>query len=334
MDQNFEHIRRIDIELHSFCNRTCEWCPNKTYLRNKQVRMEDWLFEKIIKELKEAKFGVHRRFWGKQNTAEPNGIDYQRKFTNDQPVLSFLGYMEPMADMKNFRSKLKYAIEHLPKHIEFLSHTNGDYLKKENLEDLPLTTLGIMDYDNMGSKYWAEKLTELGCLVMDSDQLDPDTAVLALHKSINNIRVVSNWTENVQIENRAGVLGKDEEVIKMLGWRNDAEKRVVPCAEPTYFMNITYDGYVMPCCHMRADIPEHKDYILGNVKDQSLLEIYFSEKAKDFREKLSVENGDYPDPCKNCQKHRSGTFADAPNGFEYLGARYRDNKIHEEVKFT
>ena len=312
----FEHIRRVDIELHSFCNRTCEWCPNKTYLRNKQVRMEDWVFEKIIQELKMFGFGSQKRFWDH----DANGYNYDRMFSNDQPILSFLGYMEPMADMKNFRTKVNYAVEHLPNHVEFLSHTNGDYLKKENLEDLHLTTLGIMDYDSLGKEYWIDKLTELGCLVMEDELLDDHGFVLAMHKTINNIRVTTNWTENIEIENRAGVLKKDEEVIKMLGWRNDAEKRTSPCAEPTYFMNITYDGNVMPCCHMRSDIPMHEDYILGNVKENTLQEIYYSEKAEKFREKLTVPMGDYPEPCKNCQKHRSGTFTDAPNGFKYYGS--------------
>jgi len=310
---SFEHIRRIDIELHSFCNRTCEWCPNKTYLRNKQVRMEDWVFEKVINELAESGFGTKRRFM-------EDGVNFERTFTNDQPILSFLGYMEPMADMKNFRSKLKYAIENLPPNIEFLSHTNGDYLTKENLEDLPLTTLGVMDYDNLGPEYWANKLTELGCLVMEDENINSQGYVLAIHKLINNIRVTTNWTENSELENRAGALSKDEDVIKMMGWRNGAEKRTTPCAEPTYFMNITYDGNVMPCCHMRSDIPMHEDYILGNVKENTLQEIYYSEKAEKFREKLTVPMGDYPDPCKNCQKHRSGTFTDAPNGFKYYGS--------------
>ena len=55
-------------------------------------------------------------------------------------------------------------------------------------------------------------------------------------------------------------------------------------------------------------------------EENTLEEIYYSEKAEEFRQKLSVEMGHYPDPCKNCQKHRSGTFTDAPNGFKYYGS--------------
>jgi len=121
-----------------------------------------------------------------------------------------------------------------------------------------------------------------------------------------------------------------DESLRELKWKNNREKRIVPCPEPTYFINITYDGYVMPCCHLRADIPEHQEFILGNVKDDTLEDIYYSDKAKKFRERLTVENGDYPEPCKYCQKIRGLKCSKAPNGFDWLGKRYQGNKINEK----
>ena len=44
------HIRRVDIEFHSYCNRLCEWCPNKTLRRDfDDIEMQDELYTKILK---------------------------------------------------------------------------------------------------------------------------------------------------------------------------------------------------------------------------------------------------------------------------------------------
>lgn len=326
---SLEFIRRVDIELHSFCNRTCEWCPNKTYLRNKQVRMEDWVFNKIIDELVKFKFGKDRLFVNPPVSILKEERSFSRLITENQPIVSFLGYMEPMADMNNFREKVRIAHEKLPPHVELLSNTNGDYISRKNLENLFLTTLNIMDYDCKGREYWTEKLTEAGCLVVK----DTSICLFALHKTLGNIRVSLDWPKHHSLENRAGALSKnDKEFIETsVVWKNNLEKRIVPCPEPTYYMNITYNGNVMPCCHIRDDIPIHEDYILGNVKENTLEEIYNSEKAVKFRNRLTVENGDYPTPCKNCQKIRHNSCSGAPNGFNYIGSRYSGNKINNNI---
>lgn len=101
------------------------------------------------------------------------------------------------------------------------------------------------------------------------------------------------------------------------------EPRVIPCAEPTYYLNISYDGSVMPCCHMRPDNPEHQQYILGNIKDQSIIEIYYSEKAQNFREQVRTRNNNnLPEPCKRCHKYRDGKISGSPDGWTYKGLEY------------
>jgi radical SAM protein with 4Fe4S-binding SPASM domain len=330
MDE-LRHIRRVDIELHSFCNRTCDWCPNKTYLRNKQTIMEDWLFTKILKELNEFGFGQDRQFANRRTNLTSNKL-YYRNFTENQPVVSFLGYMEPMSDIKLLKRRVKEASDTLNNFVELVSNTSGDYISKKNLEGLLLTTLNVMDYDCKGKDYWQNKLKESGCLIVEDDNIDYN-GVLALHKTIGNIRVQTDWPKKWLIENRAGVLSKEEPALIKMNWKNNSEERKVPCVEPTYFINITYDGNVMPCCHLRSDIPMHQDYILGNLKEQTLKEIFYSEKAKAFRERLSKENGDYPETCKNCQKIRNDVCTGGPNGFDYIGQRYSNNTINENVFF-
>jgi radical SAM protein with 4Fe4S-binding SPASM domain len=108
------------------------------------------------------------------------------------------------------------------------------------------------------------------------------------------------------------------------------QKRITPCPESDYFITIAYDGSVMPCSCMRPDNPEHQKYILGNVKDNTLLEIYHSKKAEEFRRIIRQADGDYPDPCKYCQKIRYENCMDAPTRFNFIGFDYL-NKHSEKA---
>ena len=73
------------------------------------------------------------------------------------------------------------------------------------------------------------------------------------------------------------------------------------CLYPTYGIYIDYDGGVFGCCQMRGDLDIHKDYVLGNVYNTPIKEIFNSKKATEFRKLLSSDNWkEYPTPCKRC----------------------------------
>ena len=70
------HINRIDIEFHSKCNRTCEWCPNSFLDRISEDKILDKnVYTKLLKDLKANNFGT---------------MTYN---TNSRgPIISFIGY--------------------------------------------------------------------------------------------------------------------------------------------------------------------------------------------------------------------------------------------------
>lgn len=328
--EDLRHIRRVDIETHSNCNRSCNWCVQNQYnFRNK--RMDNELFEKIIDELKEFKFGIEPIFINRTPENFMQASTYYRDFTKNQPKVSFTGLSEPLMFPDDIKSKVEIAWDKLPSHTELVLNTNGDLLTKESIEGLLVTTLNVMDYDCKGEDYWTKKVEEAGGIIIDTKELNFQ-GVLAAHTSCGMIRVNLNWPKEWELENRAGALEPDE-ITEGMKWVNDLEERAVPCPEPTYYINICSDGSVMPCCHMSSHIDKHKDYILGNIRDNTLLEIYNSDKAVMIRKSLMIEEGMYPEPCRNCQKIRGGLLTKAPNGFDYVGERYRGNKINTQFYF-
>ena len=49
-------VRLIVIEIHSYCNRTCWFCPNSFLDRKHKTKMKEWVYLKILQELKDIEY--------------------------------------------------------------------------------------------------------------------------------------------------------------------------------------------------------------------------------------------------------------------------------------
>lgn len=68
------------------------------------------------------------------------------------------------------------------------------------------------------------------------------------------------------------------------------------CTNPWYSVSIKATGAVVPCCMAFNDEP---DMVYGNLHEQSLKEIWNSDKVKEFRTKHQ-QNKDLPMTCQTC----------------------------------
>lgn len=287
----FSHINRVDIEFHSFCNRICDWCPNKTIDRHSTDSFLDLnIFRQVLQELYDNNFGT--RAFG------VNG--------KNGSFITLLGYQEPLSVPEKLKEYIQCIKEiFYDRNIKIGTNSNGDYFSEETILGLNLTTLAIQDYDCKGASYWKNKLKEAKCLVIDEN----DTELNAIHKNIGLITVKLNWTQQCKLENRGGYFSQEDISKSIYKWRNNAEKRTYPCADPIYYINIYHNGDVTPCCHIRPDNPNHKDFVLGNIYQDSLMDIFYSKKAQTFRNIMNKSEFElYPEPCKYCQKMRPANF--------------------------
>lgn len=109
-------IRLIELELFSYCNRTCSFCPNHFIDRISENKiLNEEVFKRLIKELKKNSY---------------NG------------VISFSRYCEPFAFRKILEERIKYVRKHLP-YVKLVCNTNGDY----DWEGIDLDEVTVMDYD-------------------------------------------------------------------------------------------------------------------------------------------------------------------------------------------
>jgi radical SAM protein with 4Fe4S-binding SPASM domain len=66
---------------------------------------------------------------------------------------------------------------------------------------------------------------------------------------------------------------------------------------PWIHMYVNTDGEAYPCCTTKYENP------VGNVRDNTLVELWNNDKMKEVRKKLLA--GEYVEGCKNCYKHES-----------------------------
>jgi len=111
-------LKLVEIELFSYCNRTCKWCPNSYIDRKSENKYLDFdLFVDLIKELKNKDF---------------NGI------------ISFSRYNEPFVDTQRMAMGYMVVNYYLP-NITMVANTNGDYDYTWFKDKIEITE---MDYDN------------------------------------------------------------------------------------------------------------------------------------------------------------------------------------------
>lgn len=213
-------------------------------------------------------------------------------------AISYSRYNEPMAFPELFKKRVIQAREYLYNN-KLVSNTNGDYLTKENLEGLLLSELTVMDYDCIGTEACISKMESAGITVNNIEGN-------YIYGNRNGIKVLYfvDWPKHSIVQDRGGILKQYSNTI-----------RVTPCYEPQHFLGIDYNGYVTPCCNIRSDNEKQVTFILGNVNETYLSNIFNSNKAEIIRS-ITIENPSSVSMCKFCTKE-PGRYTRENPGIDY-----------------
>ena len=265
-----KNLALIEIETFSFCNRQCWFCPNSFIDRHsKNEYMEEDVYLKIINELSEI---------------------------NYSGIITYSRYNEPFAD-RVILERIKQAREKLP-NANLYTHTNGDYLTKEYLGEIAnagMNTLKIQYYLAKDEKYDKEKILE-----------NMKKQVKRFADKYNITAYTDDYVEMTIINDQMDIV---YQAIKFEDYACDrggtldlgaSYKREKFCLIPLSNMYIDYTGAAMPCCNLRSDIEKHKNFIMGNVKESSLAEIFGGNKYVGLRKQLFT-NDILIKPCSSCK---------------------------------
>jgi MoaA/NifB/PqqE/SkfB family radical SAM enzyme len=267
------HVSRVEIETHAKCNRICSFCPNVIMdrRRNKAVADADML-DRVFQEL--------------------GSIGYARQ-------IIVARYSEPLANRPELLARLTSARALAPQATLGIT-TNTDYLNPDVLHELRQAGLNIIymsiylkDKERWSAELaqaYSERLSKKLQAEMLTKRVSP-TVVECTYK-YPGLRLSStchNWDQYGM--DRGG---------SMPDYAN--QRRLGPCREPYETFVIDYDGSVMPCCALRSDLPQHRDFVVGDlsIPGTSVVDIYAGQLAA-WRRSL-VGFGVKGSPCTTCRQ--------------------------------
>ena len=266
-------VERIIMETSSYCNRRCGYCPNSFVDRiSTKNYMPDSMLDKIFSNLSEIDF-------------------------SGELVLHF--YNEPLAD-PNICDKVAKAAKACPRaSIEF--YTNGDFLTEEYLDRLKAAGLKVLRIStHLGNAVpWSDaliinRLTELAARIRRPAVVEsfiPGQRISAKFKD-SDIAIHVSHSDYYRLGSTRGGLMQEVGV--------SVENNDLPCLIPLTDFYVSWDGTVMPCCHLHPDAPAHRDYRAGNLNDfRDIFEAYAGDALVGWRRSLLGPGVRRP-PCDKC----------------------------------
>lgn len=266
-------VHNVDLELFSYCNRRCLYCPNSFIDR---ISTNTYLPGPVYRMLVE-------------NLAE---IDFRGKV-----VLNF--YNEPMADPVTLEACRE--IRAMVPRASIRMNTNGDYLHAGSLEELrdaglsylmiSLHVSATVDWDDDRVRFRAEQIYERVGRRPDVIDFRPG----------QHYRAIIPF-EGMRVEVIQGNYNRSGYNIGGLMRHIPAPReRLSPCDEPFKSLTVTYNGNITPCCRIRGDADAHKPYVTGNLADYgSIFEAWASEALAGWRRHLLGFNPKAA-PCHECK---------------------------------
>ena len=115
-------LRLVELELWSYCNRKCSWCPNSFIDRHNNKYINYTILKNLIQSLKNMNYSGY---------------------------ITFSRYNEPIAYSNLLNRACRYIKQELP-NCTLVTNTNGDFLSASIIKSLLIDELSIMDYDNKG----------------------------------------------------------------------------------------------------------------------------------------------------------------------------------------
>lgn len=288
----FKHsVQIIVMEVFSYCNRRCRFCPNSSGLRQQQHYLDEDIYISVLSELEE--------------------INYSQ-------TLLFHRFNEPLADPIIFK-RIRQAKSFLPYAFLRIS-TNGDYLDRrclDNLVSAGISKIAISIYGPNNGEYIEDYIL---------DRMNRKANELRLSGvSWDTIPGAFNQLASVYSTASVIILGRNFDKVgtdrgKLVDIKNQPI-RSSPCVAPITDLNIDYTGNVLPCCNIYADDDRHKKYIVGNLHDgRSIFEHYTDKEMITWRRALfQFYPGFYI--CRTCSDREIPNLAVKEN-IEELNALY------------
>lgn len=343
-DRNVESYRsgqypsNIQVEITTNCNLECKMCPRKQ-LRNQRSNpsshIDEIIWEKILETAKKLNHVAICGFG--EPTCNPNFVRYLQDLNNREIGISFStngvkldsSTAEIIGSIKNI-SNINISIDSSNPNIyrkirgtELNCALRGVKALLRSIQDPDKISVSsvVMRTNFRSLENHPTLLSSLGIrrLVLQNqidinqdiiENRNKDIDRIDLQKTINNIR--RNCSKlDIHLELTPML---EEDIKEDCGGEWCPNHNTRQCYLPWDMPFINKDGYVFPCCF--AD----EANLMGNLTDNSFLEIWMGEKFYEFRSSL-LSGDNMPAICRNCRAVQIG-----PHPFRIYSAQIIQDK--------
>jgi pyruvate-formate lyase-activating enzyme len=276
-----DYPRHVHIETVGMCNARCSFCPNGVMARRGK-KMSDALFHQIVSDLRQI----------------PSQIPFD---------ISPFKVNEPLLDAQIFE-RMRYLTEQLPNAV--LTFTSNFSLANEEaierLSEIPridglwvsLNSLEPEEYQQwMGLPL--ERTVRNVCHLLEVNRRKPFVSQIALGRVADDSEGDVRFVHAVRREFAEFESGREYQIafLRRGQWMGHAKSSftsfdALPC-QRWFELSITCTGEVAFCC--MDGLCRHP---LGNVKEQSVLDVYNDPAYKEVRSHCPARC--YVDPCVGC----------------------------------
>ena len=267
-------VRRVNVEVFSFCNRQCVFCPNKYGTRlNENQYLDENIYLKIVNELA--------------------SINYDGRF-------GFHQYNETLSD-KIILKRITQARSKLPQ-ANITITTNGDYLDFNYLQELNSAGLSGLYINIYGPKNG----------IFDDQYISSRINKMAIKLGINEVKpsYKKRFGYSLKASHKSTSINISGRDISSIGYNRgelvetgpNVANRSSPCFSPFENLEVDYRGNILPCCNIYPDFSEHSQYVTSSLKDgRSIFEHYANSKLVNWRRNL-IRFFPKGSPCQSCSR--------------------------------
>lgn len=276
--------RAIEIQTISACNAKCVVCPHPHVSQELPSGIMDMqTFCSIIDQIRPS--------WNSRIIP----------YLNSEPML------DPLIThrLRYIGTQLSHSEVELSTNVSTLTPSKQKMMEGICLSELRLSVLGFTEKTHkliMPGLCWKTVKQNLDYLVVNDSlrkQIGQIDVVMINHKLVTteDIEIARHYCEKHSLVfNLWGFLDRAGNVERFSNRIN--HPIIIGCEQnrPLKRMHITFTGDVILCCQ---DWRWHN--IIGNVKRQSLLEIWNGEFYQHYRESIYSARGEHPEICKRCK---------------------------------
>jgi hypothetical protein len=263
----------VEVEIGSYCNRRCPWCPNGWHDRGQQRRaMRVAVWQALLDDLARCRY---------------------------RGALGFHNYNEPLADPRLF-TRIRQARRALSE-ARLVVYTNGDLLDRPMLERLASSgadALNVTLYPPAGRAFEAPQAAPLTRVARRLGLVRLGRAAdngrrIKQYARFGALRVLLAVPHIAHYHDRAGSVG----LAALVSHR----PRVLPCLLPYASAAIDYHGNLKLCCHIYDSLlPDNRPCVIGNVGEQPFSRLWRSARLQRLRRQLARADFSGLPACAAC----------------------------------